>query len=517
MSAPASPGASPPSRDRAANATTRQIRGSSLLLFGRFGSIAVTLVVQVITVRYLSQGDYGAFAWATSIVALIESVITLGLDRSVSRFTPIYHEDGDYPRVLGTVWLAFVSIVSLGLAAVLLLIGLTQFAGVQLVDDELAVTLLLVLVVMAPLGALDHLMQILLSVFASARAIFVRRYVLGPILKLTAVLVVVWAGAGVIGLAIGTVLAGLLGVLLYVTILVRIVRTEREEHPFSLREISIPARELFAFSLPLLSTDVTYVVRNTLDAVILANAHGTAEVALLRAVQPTARLNQLVFTTFGLLFVPLASRLFARERTGELDDLYWQTATWQAVMSFPVFALTFSLAEPLAVVLFGDEYAASGPILAILSIGYYLNAALGQNSLMLRVFGNVRYLVVGNFLAAGLNLGLALLLIPPLGAGGAAIALAASLVAINVYNQVGLATRTSVRGFHPAAVRVYVTIALTAGLLLAISASQLPLLLQGGAAAIGTIAVLWINRDALRLAGTFPELGRIPIVRRLFR
>lgn len=517
MSEDIAPPANPSDDDRAADATTRQIRGSSLLLFGRFGSIAVTLIVQVIIVRYLSQGEYGAFAWATSIVALIESVITLGLDRSVSRFTPIYHEDGDYPRVLGTVWLAFLSIVSLGIAAILLLIGLTQVAGVQLIEDELAVAILLVLVAMAPLGALDHLMQILLSVFASARAIFVRRYVLGPILKLAAVLAVVWAGAGVIGLAVGTVIAGILGVLLYVTILVRIVREERERNPFSLREIKVPARELFAFSLPLLSTDVTYVVRNTLDAVILANAHGTTEVALLRAVQPTARLNQLVFMTFGLLFVPLASRLFARERTGELDDLYWQTATWQAVMSFPVFALTFSLAEPLAVVLFGDEYAASGQVLAILSIGYYLNAALGQNSLMLRVFGNVRYLVVGNLLAAVLNLGLALLLIPPLGAGGAAIALAVSLVAINIYNQIGLATHTSVRGFHPAALRVYLTIALTAGLLLVISTAAVPVLLQGAAAAIGTIAVLWLNRDALRLAGTFPELARIPFVRRLFR
>ena len=49
---------------------------------------------------------------------------------------------------------------------------------------------------------------------------------------------------------------------------------------------------------------------------------------------------------------------------------------------------------------------------AILSFGYYFNAALGQNSLMLRVFGNVSYLVVGNLVAAIINLGLDLLLIP---------------------------------------------------------------------------------------------------------
>jgi O-antigen/teichoic acid export membrane protein len=498
-------------------AAERQIRGSSLLLLGRFGSIAVTLIVQIITVRYLSQRDYGALAWANAIVALVESVITLGLDRAVSRYAPIYHEGRDYPRLLGTVWLAFGSIISLALAAFFVLYGTTRVLGVQLVEDQLAVDLLLLLVVMAPLQALDHLMEILLAVFATPRAIFIRRYVVTPLFKLGTVLVVVAIGANVFGLAVGSIVAGIVGVVVYVSLLTRIVRQEQSEHAFSLREAKIPARELFAFSLPLLSTDVTYVVRNTLDAVLLAHFQGTAEVAVLRAVQPTARLNQLVFTTFGLLFVPLASRLFARKDDAALDDLYWQTATWQAVISFPVFAMTFALADPLAVILFGEDYAASGPILAILSFGYYFNAALGQNSLMLRVFGDVRYIVVGNFLAAALNLALAVILIPTLGAAGAAISLAASLIAINLYNQVGLARKTTVQGVHPAAVRVYVTIGLAAGLLLLISTLPLPLAIHVALAVIGSAAVLWINRSALRLAGTFPELGRIPIIRRICR
>ena len=503
--------------DPASTATSRQIRGSSLLLIGRFGSIATTLVVQVITVRYLSQRDYGALAWALSIVGLIESVITLGLDRAVSRYAPIYHEREDYPRLLGTIWLAFGSIVTLAIGALLVVVGATRVLGIELIDDQLAVDLLLLLVVMAPLNALDHLMEILLAVFATARSIFIRRYVVTPLFKLGTVLVVVVLGAGVFGFAVGTIVAGVVGVAVYVSLLARIVRHERATHAFSLRRVMVPGRELFAFSLPLLTTDVTYVVRNTLDAVLVANYHGTAEVAVLRAVQPTARLNQLVFTTFGLLFVPMAARLFARRDDGALDDLYWQTATWQAVMSFPVFAATFALADPLAVLLFGDQYAASGPILAILSFGYYLNAALGQNSLMLRVFGNVSYLVVGNLLAAGLNLALDLLLIPPMGAAGAAIALAASLIVINLYNQVGLARKTTVRGLHPAAVRVYITIGVTAILLVVLSALPLGLPVQIAVAALGSIAVLWLNRSALRLAGTFPELARIPILRRIFR
>jgi hypothetical protein len=50
-------------------AVNRQIRGSSLLLIGRTLSMAVNFAVQVLIVRYLSKTDYGAFAYALSIVA----------------------------------------------------------------------------------------------------------------------------------------------------------------------------------------------------------------------------------------------------------------------------------------------------------------------------------------------------------------------------------------------------------------------------------------------------------------
>ena len=104
-----------------------------------------------------------------------------------------------------------------------------------------------------------------------------------------------------------------------------------------------------------------------------------------------------------------------------------------------------------------------------------------------------------------------------MGAAGAAIALAASLAAINVYNQFGLARFTPVRGLHPAASKVYLTIVVSAVLLLAVSSLPLLLAVQVAIAILGSAAVVWINRATLRLAGTFPELARVPLVRRLFR
>ena len=139
-------------------------------------------------------------------------------------------------------------------------------------------------------------------------------------------------------------------------------------------------------------------------------------VASYRVIQPAAALNLIVLQSFTLLFTPAASRLFARGDQQGVKDLYWQTAAWVAVASFPIFALTFSLAEPLTVALYQERYASSAVYLAIIAIGRYFDAALGFNGLTVRVFGNVRAVVIVNLVAGALNL--VLLLDPDPGLGG---------------------------------------------------------------------------------------------------
>ena len=99
---------------RAHRETTSQIRGSSLLLVGRTLSMAVNFLVQILIVRYLTTADYGAFAYALSIAALGQTLITFGLDRGASRFLSIYDERGDYDRLLGTITMVCGTIVALG-------------------------------------------------------------------------------------------------------------------------------------------------------------------------------------------------------------------------------------------------------------------------------------------------------------------------------------------------------------------------------------------------------------------
>jgi len=503
----------------------------------------VNFVIQILIVRYLSKAEYGAFAYALSIVSVGETVVTLGLDRAITRYVPIYHERGDYAKMFGTLVMVLSTILSLGLAVVLAVIGVQAIAdnlvtaaqassGVGLAsvyfgtllaeplmhDYRLVSLLLAILIILSPLQALDNIFNGMFAVFSRPSAIFFQKYVLGPALRVATVALLIFGQSNTVFLAVGYTLSGLLGILIFGVVLYRVMRTQRVFQLVPLRSIQIPVREVLAFTVPLLASDLVYVVMNAFDAVLLGQFHGTESVAALRAVQPTARFNQVILTSFALLFTPAAARMFARGDGERINDLYWKNAVWIAVLSFPIFALTFSLAQPLTLMLYEERYAQSAIIMALLSFGYYFNSATGQNGLTLKVTGRLRYIVTVDIFAAVLNLAVNLWTIPRYGALGAAVGTTVTLVIFNLLKQAGLMRGTGVRAFDRRYLRAYLVIALAAGgLLLVQSLLAVPIWIGVLLAIVASVLVVRLNRDILDVKETFPELTRIPLVRLLWR
>lgn len=496
--------------------TSRQIRGSSLLLVGQFIAKGVNFFVQILIVRYLAKSDYGAFAYALSIVAVGETIATFGLDRAITRFVPIYHEQRDYNKMFGTIFMVLSGIVSLGLAIILLFYGLQGLIARSYIQDQLAVALLLIMVFLSPINALDTVLNGMFAVFSKPSAIFFRKYVLGPGLKLVVVAILIFGHSGVRFLAGGYVISGAVAVVIFSYILYRVFVEQELFQYLNRRTIQIPWREVLSFTVPLLASDLVYVVMNSVDAVLLEHYQGLVDVAALRAVQPTAKLNQLVLTSFGLLFTPAAARMFARNDRKGVNNLYWQNAVWIAVASFPIFALTFSLAKPITVFLFSERYEQSALILALLSFGYYFNAALGQNGLTLKVFGMVRYIVIIDVFTAVLNLVVNLVLIPRFGALGAAIGTLSVLIIFNLLKQAGLRFGPGVNLFDKQYLRVYIIIGLSILSLFLFqvftnASIYISIIITG----FVSILVLRLNRHMLNVEQTFPEILRFPLVKRL--
>jgi O-antigen/teichoic acid export membrane protein len=502
--------------DAAARATRSQIRGSSLLLAGRLLSVAAKMGAQVLVVRYLTTSEYGAWAYALAAVAFLGGFATLSLDRAVGRFAAIYHQERQYDRFFGVIALVLGTVCVTGVLFVAALHVFPDAFGRLTGNDPVTLGLLLVMIFLVPLEALDTLLIALFATFGRPRAIFVRRYVITPAVQLSVVLLLILMSADVRFLAYGYVAGAVLGVLVSLWLLFTILREQdllRHVRPGSIR---VPFRELLSFSVPLMTSDWVTVLTSSSGALLLGYLYTSEHVGLLTVVMPVALLNLLVMQSFHLLFIPLASRLFAQGDLASIESLYWRTSLWIAVLTFPLFAVTFGAALPLTVLLFGERYAAAAPVLAILAVGQYVQAALGFNGSTIKVLGRVRLLVGINLAVAALNVALALVLVPLFGVPGAAVTLTVTVIIHNLCKQAGL---RSAGGFRMLDERYRAPVlTIVAGF-----AALLPLPLLGvrnafvltAAAAAVSVWVVLRTRRQLDVGDVFPEIERHPLVKRL--
>jgi O-antigen/teichoic acid export membrane protein len=505
----------PPEGHDAARMGRQHVRGSMLLLAGRILSLLFTTATQVVLVRALSKGDYGVFAYAFAIVASGRVLLSLGQGQLLSRFMTKYEEEQDFPRMFGSILLAVGTIFATSTAV---LLAYAFFAGPLLgssMDDPRTVKVLLILMFCAPMQALDQVFVSIFAVFSRPTAIFFRKYIVTPLLQLLVVLAIAIFGGSVFWLAIGYVVTSFLGIAIYAVLLLRVLRERNILYRFRLRRLILPWKEVFAFSIPTMTTQLEFVITNMGTVVLLAAYGGPLDVASYRAVFPAARLNQVVYQTFVTMFLPMAARLFARGDHKGMRNSYWQTSMFLAVATFPIFIMTTVFAHTTTVTLFGGQYSSSDTVLAATAFGYYFSVTLGFNAYVLQVYGRLRWLVVSNVGALVLNMGLAFLLIPSMGAPGAAIAGGGTMVAQNVVNQLVLGRTLAVAGEAESIARPYLVIAAATLLLGAIELALHPgIVIALLATGIVSVVVLRLNRHAIQLAGTFPELLKLPLLGR---
>ena len=506
----------PAATDSRARSTTKQIRGSALLMVGRGISLGLNFAVQVLIVRYLSKLDYGAFAYGLQVMHLVSRMSLFGMDRVAARFVATYDEQRDAPRLLGSIVLMILTIFCLGVGAIVTVTGFQVFIGNTLVSSPKSLTLLLALILLAPVEALDSLLQSLFAAFSKARLIFFRRYVVGPSLKLAAVLLVIASTGDVVQLALTYVTAGFVGFLIGATLLFRVFRERGLLAQLRFRRLVFPAGKIYAFGVPMMLSDLTLQLRSTLIVMLLEFFHGSGGVADFRAVLPAARLNRVVLNSFGHMFMPAVARLLARNESREINELFWRSTVWVTVLSFPAFALTFAFAEPVTVLLFGERYAGSATILALLSLGMFLSASVGLNSLVLKGSGKTGRVVFTDVSTVVVMVTANLLLIPPYGAFGGACGFCLTALFQTLMYQVGTHRSVGIELIPWKYVHVYAAAAICVAVLTLVQKLWDPHI----AICIVLVGIAWLlllmtGRRQLDVEQTFPELLRLPLVRGL--
>ena len=184
-------------------------------------------------------------------------------------------------------------------------------------------------------------------------------------------------------------------------------------------------------ALPLMLFNSTSVI-NVQAPLLLLGAIKGAETAGIYAV--ATRVSDLIvfaLTSVNIAMAPTAARLWSEKDLSQLQNLVTRSARCALVFSLPIAASFIIFGERLLSI-FGEEFSRGHTTLAILSVGQIINVLMGSVGVLLVIAGYAREVAIATAVCACLNIVLNLILIPPLGMLGTALAVTVNLIAWNV-------------------------------------------------------------------------------------
>ncbi|MFC6718621.1 flippase [Natrialbaceae archaeon GCM10025810] len=410
-----------------------------------------TLIERVVISRLLSPQGYGEVSVAIAVFSLAATVGAAGFTQGVPRYMARFDDERDERGA----WLTgLVLTVALSSAIAVALVAASPIVVPRLFDTDEAMALFLIFAVSVPL---------FVSFRIAASAIRGQENTLYKVLtrdigyrfaRILLIAAFLWVGVGIVGAALGYLVALVVALVVAYVLLNRLLplRGEYELH----------VTEMTVFSLPLVVSTVMSNLLTRTDTVMLGYFRASSEVGIYNAAYPLATSLTVVLGAFGYLYLPMASRIDSEDE-GSVERVYEITTKWIFLLAFPLFLTVVAFSDQIVSLFFGDEYVAGGAALAVLSVGFFTNAAVGRNRETLSALGATQLILVSNVVAFALNFVLNVVLIPPFGFMGAAAASASSYVALNVVVYAFLRYRFDITPFTRSSVRLYVGLPLLIG------------------------------------------------------
>jgi O-antigen/teichoic acid export membrane protein len=183
---------------------------------------------------------------------------------------------------------------------------------------------------------------------------------------------------------------------------------------------------LLESSIPLFWVSSLQLVISWASTVSLGLLADSAAVGIFSAANRTAMLTSFVLMAVNSISAPKFAALHKQGDLATLGEIARKSAKLMALVASPVLAI-FLLFPTWVMSLFGAEFASGATVLSILALGQFVNVVTGSVGWILIMCGYERLMRNNIAICAALSVSLNILLVPRLGAIGAAVATAVTL------------------------------------------------------------------------------------------
>ena len=390
----------------------------------KVGGTGLGFASSILLTNLLGATSYGAYALAFAWVNLLTIPAVLGLGELLVREVSVYRTKEAWGHLKGILrWansaalLAALLIASLATLIVWNAQGFSTSSFAPIIAFSSLPLAALTLVRQAALRGLNHVIAGQVPEML-VRPLLLIGFVVGAYLLLGSSFNVAWAvGMSVVAAGI----AFLVGAWLLRRALAREVTQ------------AIPQYQMGTWlrsALPFLLIGGVLIINARTDIIMLGFLGTQEEVGIYSVATRGAALIAFVLAAVNAALSPVIAKLYAQGERGRLEATIRRTTRIIFLCSLPI-ALGLILFGGPFLRIFGPEFPAGHAALAVLSLGFLVDAAAGSVGQMLNMTGHERDSAKAIGTSAILNVILNLLLIPRLGMVGAATATATSMAVYN--------------------------------------------------------------------------------------
>lgn len=191
-------------------------------------------------------------------------------------------------------------------------------------------------------------------------------------------------------------------------------------------------RELIDFSYPLWISNLSGLGIVWVNVIIIGYILSSTETGLYNAVFPITYSMSIILSSLGYLYLPLMSSLHSQDRKSEMVSLYETVVRWIVTIITPIIIVFLLKPRTVIKLLFGSSYTSAAGLLAILSIGRFVQNSVGPVGAMLIAFGSTRKEALTQLIGLILITTGSMVMLPRIGLLGAGISYAVGISTANI-------------------------------------------------------------------------------------
>lgn len=412
-------------------------KGGSIVFVGLALELGISFLAKILMARVLGQVNYGIATLGITVLSFSSAILLLGLNNGVGRYLPRF--DGIAERK-GVILSALETALPISILVAAILVVFSDSIATLVLQNPEASGVLRAAAVGIPFAVLLKLFAGIVQGMEQTVPKVLVRNMFQPIVRFSLIAAVLLAGFGSLAIVWSYTatfaIAGIAGIWYILT-----------KTPALSKEKGIRIhRELVTFSAPLMLMTTMVMVLSNLDIFFVSYFHTSGDIGVYNVIYPLAELLTMTLSGFSFIFLPTFSRLHADNERAEMRRIYQVVTKWIFLLTFPILFFFVLFPRVTIAITFGPEYSEGVTALAILSLGFFVQSVAGPNMNALTSIGETRVIMILNLIAAGVNVGLNYLLIPPYSYLGAAIATAISYTLLNILYSIVLYRET---GIHP--------------------------------------------------------------------